>query len=117
MSDTDHSLPLSTTGRDYDRSTSVSKYLLVTAVESYIAVKFEANIMCISFKNSHVSVNAKTSAAKKKDDYCAVQTTVLLVAVPVFSILNLRRGIGNFVSSEFKDVDQTVLLTTSIDNN
>ena len=48
LSDTDHSFLVSTTGRDYDRSTSVSKYVLVTAVESYMTVKFEANIICIS---------------------------------------------------------------------
>jgi hypothetical protein len=46
-----------------------------------------------------------------------VQTRVLLEAVPVFSILTSRRELGNFVNSEFKDVDQTVLLTTTIDNN
>jgi hypothetical protein len=78
---------------------------------------FEANIICISIKNCHVSVNAKTSAVKKTYDNCAVQTTVLLGAVAVFSILTLRRGLRNFVNSEFKDVDQTVLPRNTIDNN
>ena len=116
MLDTDHSFAVSKTGRDYDGSESVNKYLLVKVVESYIAVKLEANIICKSIKNPHVLVNAKTSALKSYDN-CAVETTVLLWSVPVFSILASRHGLGNFVNSEFKDVDQTVLLTTTIYNN
>jgi hypothetical protein len=116
LSDCDHSFPVSTTGRNYDRSVSVNKYLLVTAVESYIAVEFEANIVCISIKNSHVSVTAKTYAVKN-DDYCAVQTTVLLGAVTVISILTSRHRLGNLVKSKFKYIDQIVLPTTTVDNN
>ena len=104
------------TGRDYDRIVSANKYLLVTAVESYIAVKFEANIICISIKNSHVSVNAKTSALKNVWPLCSSHYSSVR-AVPVFSILASRQGLGNFVNSELKDIDQTVLLTATIYNN